>query len=324
MDGRQSAILTCLVDGFIEYCQPISSKMVQDRLPTRLSAASVRQVFSVLDANGYVEKRHLSSGRVPTSKGYRAYVDQLMYPKAIQLRSKFHPRTYRIKLENWVINLSKKWPYIGILAFNRDAMGDIAMAEYVSLGSHHGCIMVFYCIGVVSTVHVVFDRDVSDLDTHRLMQWLIAHDMRVQNRSKMGGFTDQEWAFIQCVHHALVNHRKHGISTDNMIIKNIQQCFCLADYTTKDAINQIVAVLDDQLALNRLLNDAVSHPCQTIAIGDELSDDRLGESTLMRFPVMVNDYPIATLGILGPRRMNYMGVMNELWSYQTLVGFDQF
>ena len=69
MNDRQEAILTCVVDHFIDSCQPISSAMVKDQLHIQLSPASVRQVFSVLDQQGYLEKLHTSSGGCQPIRG---------------------------------------------------------------------------------------------------------------------------------------------------------------------------------------------------------------------------------------------------------------
>ena len=77
MNKRQHEILTCVVDHFIDFHQPISSNMVLEKLSIQLSSATVRQVFLSLDKGGHLSKLHTSSGRIPTEKGYRMYVDHL-------------------------------------------------------------------------------------------------------------------------------------------------------------------------------------------------------------------------------------------------------
>ena len=98
MNKRQDEILTCVIDYFIDSPQPISSKMVLDKLSIQLSSATVRQVFSVLDNEGYLAKLHTSSGRVPTDKGYRRYVDKIQgVSSEIALGNVVTDNSYQVK-----------------------------------------------------------------------------------------------------------------------------------------------------------------------------------------------------------------------------------
>ena len=114
MNKRQEEILTCVVDHFIDSHQPMSSSMVLDRLSIQLSSATVRQVFSVLDQGGYLAKLHSSSGRVPTDKGYRVYVDRISdVGRAINLDDYVTDQSYFMKFrcffDQFLLNLSKKF-----------------------------------------------------------------------------------------------------------------------------------------------------------------------------------------------------------------------
>lgn len=76
---RQSAILKIIVEEYIKVPKPVGSKSICDSL--NVSSATVRNEMANLEDLGYLEKTHVSSGRVPSEKGYRYYVDNLMKPK---------------------------------------------------------------------------------------------------------------------------------------------------------------------------------------------------------------------------------------------------
>jgi len=81
MDDRQNKILKIIVEEYIKSAKPVGSKSICDTLSC--SSATVRNEMSYLEEIGYLEKTHTSSGRVPSEKGYRYYVDNLMEPKEL-------------------------------------------------------------------------------------------------------------------------------------------------------------------------------------------------------------------------------------------------
>ena len=72
---RQQQVLDALVQLFIERREPISSRMLEESGELEIRSASIRAVLQELEAAGYLDQPHASSGRIPTDKGYRAYVD---------------------------------------------------------------------------------------------------------------------------------------------------------------------------------------------------------------------------------------------------------
>ncbi|MBM6753367.1 heat-inducible transcriptional repressor HrcA [Lactobacillus alvi] len=80
---RQELILQAIVRQFTVSGQPVGSKLLAQELPIKVSSATIRNEMVVLEHEGLVKKEHSSSGRVPSKKGYRYYVDYLLDPTAI-------------------------------------------------------------------------------------------------------------------------------------------------------------------------------------------------------------------------------------------------
>ncbi|MCD7949124.1 MAG: heat-inducible transcriptional repressor HrcA [Erysipelotrichaceae bacterium] len=80
LTARQLLILKCIVEEFIATAEPVGSKMLMTKYDLPYSSATIRNEMSFLEENGYLEKTHTSSGRIPSTKGYRFYVDTLMQP----------------------------------------------------------------------------------------------------------------------------------------------------------------------------------------------------------------------------------------------------
>lgn len=76
LDDRKKKILQAIVEEYIETAEPVSSNNLVDEL--NCSSATIRNEMAELEHIGFLEKTHTSSGRVPSQKGYRYYVDQLV------------------------------------------------------------------------------------------------------------------------------------------------------------------------------------------------------------------------------------------------------
>ncbi|WP_338985490.1 heat-inducible transcriptional repressor HrcA [Spiroplasma endosymbiont of Diplazon laetatorius] len=78
LKDRQSLILKSIIEEYIKTASPVGSKRIQEVLAIEVSSATIRNESALLEELGFLEKAHTSSGRVPSTKGYRYYVDNLM------------------------------------------------------------------------------------------------------------------------------------------------------------------------------------------------------------------------------------------------------
>ncbi|MEK7576948.1 MAG: hypothetical protein AAB482_04635 [Patescibacteria group bacterium] len=78
IDTRHKNILEMLVREYIKTAEPVSSEKIASRMRHSLSSASVRTIFADLTEDGYIEQPHVSGGRIPRSRGYRFFVDELL------------------------------------------------------------------------------------------------------------------------------------------------------------------------------------------------------------------------------------------------------
>lgn len=81
VDERQKSLLKEIVECYIKEIKPIGSKHLCDKF--KCSSATIRNEMAILEKLGYIEKNHISSGRIPSEAGYRYYVEYLMEPKEL-------------------------------------------------------------------------------------------------------------------------------------------------------------------------------------------------------------------------------------------------
>jgi heat-inducible transcriptional repressor len=88
LNPRQRQVLTALVDHYIVRAEPVSSSLLSQSAVLRASSATIRNTLADLEERGFVEQPHTSSGRLPTDRGYRTYVDELMHPEPLGAEDK--------------------------------------------------------------------------------------------------------------------------------------------------------------------------------------------------------------------------------------------
>jgi len=102
MGERKRAILKAIIEAHIQYGEPVGSKYLADHANITCSPATIRNEMAELEALGYLEQPHTSSGRVPSEQGYRFYVDSLIQDykittlEAQQISSMLHAKLSEI------------------------------------------------------------------------------------------------------------------------------------------------------------------------------------------------------------------------------------
>ena len=106
LNNRQEELLKLIVESYIKTARPVGSNALCDAL--NVSSATIRNEMSSLEDEGLLEKTHTSSGRIPSEKGYRYYVDHIMKPKELtgddmlKLQTIVHNNSLVLELPNTI------------------------------------------------------------------------------------------------------------------------------------------------------------------------------------------------------------------------------
>lgn len=82
LDDRKLKILKAVIQNYLETGEPVGSRTISKYTDLKLSSATIRNEMADLEELGYIVQPHTSAGRIPTDKGYRLYVDDLMAQKS--------------------------------------------------------------------------------------------------------------------------------------------------------------------------------------------------------------------------------------------------
>ena len=111
LNKREENILKAIIGEFIRSASPVGSNNLKRRRNIKFSPATIRHIMSDLEKSGYLSHPHTSAGRVPTSKGYRFYVDLLDPGKELSVREQEENagslRPYAVDIESLLSTASK-------------------------------------------------------------------------------------------------------------------------------------------------------------------------------------------------------------------------
>ena len=85
LNERKRKVLQAIIEEYINTAETVSSNAIIEKYDLNCSSATVRNEMAYLEKNGYLDKVHTSSRRIPSAKGYRFYVDELMQDDRISL-----------------------------------------------------------------------------------------------------------------------------------------------------------------------------------------------------------------------------------------------
>ncbi|MGN1407451.1 heat-inducible transcriptional repressor HrcA [Lactobacillus sp.] len=318
---RQELILKTIIQDFTNTHEPVGSKTVMNQLPIKVSSATIRNEMAVLEDKGLIEKTHSSSGRIPSTEGYRYYLDNLVQP--LQLPEEmYHEIGYQFDQPfNQVDEIVKEAAKI---------LSDLT--DYTAFAE-----------GPEAKDVMITGFRIVPLAPRQVMAILVTSDGGVKNqvytlpRHISGEEIEQAVRLIndQLVGRNLKDINKDTfaqLSSNNVVGKNLPEFLELLESVIKDAASEQMYV-DGQL---NLLNNAENSDLQEIKslyelinsnhlagelidlsdnqkekypvhvrLGSELQNDLLKDFSLVTAEYSVGNYGRGTIAILGPRNMPY-------------------
>jgi heat-inducible transcriptional repressor len=318
---RGLEVLRAIVQDYVSSREPVGSKAIVDRHNFGVSAATIRNDMALLEEEELIVAPHTSSGRVPTDKGYRLFVDHLAEVRHISATQKqaieqfldasgdfdeLLGRTVRLlaQLTNQVAIV--QYPTLGATRVHR--------VEFVGLGNHRALCVVITDNGRVEQRLVEVDRDFSEAD--------VAVLVGAVNKALSG----KTLAELPAAVNAIAGTIPPGLSSLcsslssavlDAVQSNRQQKLVMAGAanlarTEDDFSGNIYPVLDaieEQVIVLKLFAEmsAAGHEV-AVSIGHEHSQTGLEQTSLLTAEYVAGG-EASTLGLLGPTRMDYSSNM---------------
>lgn len=135
MNKRQEKILAAVIEEYTKTAIPVGSKILVEKYLSEVSTATVRNDMVHLEDEGYLQQMHISSGRIPTDKGYRYFVESIMDDKELSKKEQQKLQTELLKMQAKNNRLSRTTAkLLSVLSGNMAVSGIMDKNEFSDFG----------------------------------------------------------------------------------------------------------------------------------------------------------------------------------------------
>jgi len=310
LDDRKTAILATVVQEYIATAQPVGSASVARTPSIQVSSATVRSELAVLEQEGFLVQPHTSSGRIPTDKGYRYFVDHLARPGRLDQTSQRQVGEFfsaaHGRLEEMLHQTSNLLAELthsaAVVVGPRAEAVEVRNVQLVGLSDTAATVVVVFANGTVE--HVTLDLADGDCVDDRLAA-ASRHLSSLMDGKVLGNVRELASSGDRDVDR-LSNaalERMHTIaSADHVYTGGVSEVARAFDAV--EVVRSVLQTLEQQFVVVSLVSDIVDRG-MSVAIGIEHGVEPLSACSVVVAPVVVEGEHIGSVGVLGPTRMNY-------------------
>lgn len=334
-DERRFEVLRAIVADFIATKEPIGSKTLVERHNLGVSSATVRNDMAVLEAEGYITQPHTSSGRVPTEKGYREFVDRLDDVKPLSAAERRAIQNFLESgvdlddvLRRAVRLLAQLTRQVAIVQYpTLSSSSTVRHLEVIALTPARLLMVVITDSGRVDQRIVELGDVIDDHELSRLREMLgqalvgkklsaasvAVADLAEQLRSP-DGLGDAVGRSATVLLESLVEHSEERLlmgGTANLT-RNA------ADFG--GSLRSILEALEEQVVVLRLLAAQQEAGKVTVRIGHETAAEQMVGTSMVTTAYGTSDTVYGGMGVLGPTRMDYPGTIASVAAVAMYIG----
>ena len=321
LDKRKKKILQAIIEEYIETAEPVSSNNLVDEL--NCSSATIRNEMAELEKIGFLEKPHTSAGRVPSQKGYRYYVDELIRDDKI---SKKEMEIIRDRLETRVNDLEEltkiatttlsEITHYTTIAIAPDVQNHtIIDIKFVLLGSRVLMAVILTDSGTIRESIIKFDEDISaeqvDDLTFLFKNKLVGKPLETMNAPLEDFIMTEMKTGINIIKKVIEEINKIILESQKIYLDGANKVVDMPEFKKIDVAKDFLNVLDAKDLVQDVLNTGIADDIN-IYIGEETEKEELKNFSIVTFNHLVEGRDIGTIGIIGPTRMDYSKVISVM------------
>jgi heat-inducible transcriptional repressor len=342
LDDRKLEVLRAIVTDYVSSQEPVGSKALVERHNLGVSPATVRNDMAVLEEEGYITQPHTSAGRIPTDKGYRLFVDRLGSVKPLSPAERRAIHTFLSGamdlddvLSRTVRLLAQVTQQVAMVQYPTLSRATVRHVELVSLSTQRVMLVMISSTGrVEQRVVEVPEVDEEELTTLRaLLNGLVDGQSTgdaVRTLSIALADADhgdgQAGPTVQAINDsplarlctATLLEMLGNDRSSRVVVGGVQNLTRFSDEF--ETVKPVLEALEEQVVLLKLLGEVSDPDVITVRIGQENPYEKLQATSVVSTGYGSDLDSWATLGIVGPTRMDYPSTMASVRAVARYVG----
>lgn len=321
LDERKKKVLQAIIEEYINTAEPVSSGSITKGYGLDYSSATIRNDMAQLENIGFLDKPHTSAGRVPSAKGYRYYVNELLKEDNLSLEEiKYIKNKLEIKV-NEIEDLTKvaTTTLSEITHYTTVAIGPkadkqiIEEIKFVSLGQRMLMVVIVTDTGLVKETIIKFDEDITDSQVDTLNA-LFNNRLKGKPLAKidkpMAEYIFSEVHYSIGIMQAIIEQINRIVEEENnnIFLEGAKKSFDLPEFKSMKVAKNFVNLIDTKEEMLEIFNSGEAEDIN-VFIGDDDENSNLKDFSIITFKHTVGNKDLGTIGIIGPKRMDYSKVI---------------
>ncbi len=330
-DTRGQAILSAIINEHLITGEPVGSKLVAEKFHNGLSSATIRNAMSELESLGLVEQPHTSAGRIPTDKGYRFFVDNLLGVLSLSnedlrlINSELGLNELDLSetpdkiLEKTSQILSALSQNVGIVVSPSLAHDRLQHIEFVNLADKKVLVVLVSAPNIVHNKIIRVETSLTQEELDRTSRYLnieFSGKSLTEMRTSILKYMHEEKALFDKLLQTAMILCSQSIESDQgsfgeIFVDGASNIISKPDFSSFERLRELLKTIEEKSKLVQILNECIGLDNSTksnvqVIIGSENSDLSLRDCTLITAPYRIgSDSIVGTLTVLGPTRLEY-------------------
>jgi heat-inducible transcriptional repressor len=331
LDDRKLDVLRAIVTDYVSSQEPVGSRALVERHDLGVSPATVRNDMAVLEEEGYITQPHTSAGRIPTDKGYRLFVDRLGSVKPLSAAERRAIQTFLSGamdlddvLSRTVRLLAQVTQQVAIVQYPTLSHATVRYVEIVSLSTQRLMLVLISSTGrVEQRLLEVAEVDEEEIGLLRglLNEAVVGQTTAEAVRTLSGLVADATTDAVQIpaaraiaasttarLTAATLLEMLGSDRSSRVVVGGVQNLGRFSD-EFETTVKPVLEALEEQVVLLKLLGEVSAPDVVTVRIGQENPYEQLQSTSVVSTGYGSPADAWATLGIVGPTRMDYPSTM---------------
>lgn len=320
LNDRAKHLLKVLIEGYISDGQPIGSSLLAKRSGLDLSPATIRNVMASLEEAGYIHAPHTSAGRVPTSQGYRLFVDSLLNvtPLAEQVCESLETELEHSSSNDIIHSasnlLSGLTQLTGIVMAPKQEARAIKKIEFLKLSDKQVLVVLVMSNNDVENRLIHLDKGMSPAQLQQssnyLNELLVGKNLSLA-RSTLLNEMRQVRADMNEMMLSAIDLGEQAVSGmkenhhEDYVVAGRTKLMDYEDLSDIDKLRQLFNAFNEKRDILGLLDRCMNADGVQIFIGRESGHEVFDDCSVVTAPYQIDDSHIGVLGVIGPQRMHY-------------------
>jgi heat-inducible transcription repressor hrcA len=327
LDDRKVIILKAIIQNYMETGEPVGSRTISKLPDLKISSATIRNEMSDLEDMGYIVQPHTSAGRIPSDRGYRFYVDNILNEKQLELdefKDLMLQKVDRLELvlKQMAKVIATNTNYAALISAPSYQTGILKFIQLSKIDEYKLLLVIVLEGNIINNKIIDIDKNLSDKEIFNLnlllntsLNGLSVADMNINIITKL----QKDALELRDVVDKILQEISNSFSSDeelNIYTSGTTNIFKYPELSQSDKAKWLIDTFEEKAKLKEIFDEVKDLESDSdgiqVHIGEELPIQTMKDCSVVTANYELGEGLRGTIGIVGPKRMDYEKVLKTI------------